>query len=300
MNSVLVSVIVATYHRENELYAALFSLSQQTYDLIEIIVVDDNAEPKWNDKVASVIQKVKLKCRFPLHYIVNQTNKGSAGTRNIGIESANGMYITFLDDDDVYLPEKIEKQLADMVLSGADFGLTDLLLYDQNDSIIDRRIRHYIKNNRQEELFRYHLLYHMTGTDTLMFKTEYLRQIGGFQSINVGDEFYLMKEAILNGGKFIYSPHCYVKAYVHDGETGGLSSGQGKIDGENILFAEKKKYFNYLNASDIRFIKTRHYAVIAFTELRRKAFIAFVKNAMKSFVCSPIDCLSILMQHKKA
>lgn len=46
---------------------------------------------------------------------------------------------------------------------------------------------------------KYHLLYHMTGTDTLMFKGEYLRRIGGFPTIDVGDEFYLMEQAILSG-----------------------------------------------------------------------------------------------------
>lgn len=300
MNDILVSVIVATYHRENELYNALLSLAQQTYDSIEIIVVDDNAEKEWNNKVSAVVEKVRECCPFPLHYIVNQTNKGSAKTRNIGIEAASGAYITFLDDDDMYLAGKIEKQLADMLLECADFGLTDLILYDQNGSVIDKRIRNYIKDTKKEELMRYHLLYHMTGTDTLMFKTEYLKKIGGFPENDVGDEFYLMMEAILNGGKIAYSRGCYVKAYVHTGDNGGLSSGQGKIDGENALFIEKKKYFNDLKETDIKYIKTRHYAVIAFAELRRRSYVSFFKNAVMSFVCSPADCLRILSQHKKA
>lgn len=296
----LVSVVVATYHRENELYNALSSLTLQTYDSIEIIVVDDNAEKKWNDKVALIIQKLRKNCRFPLRYIVNETNMGSAKTRNLGIEMANGSYITFLDDDDTYLPEKVEKQLMNMVHNDADFSLTDLLLYDQNECIIDRRIRNYIKGTTKKELLRYHLMYHMTGTDTFMFKTEYLKKIGGFQGIDVGDEFYLMMEAILNGGKFSYLPECYVKAYIHMGESTGLSSGQGKIEGENILFTEKEKYFDYLDVADIRYIKSRHYAVIAFAELRRKEYISFFRNAIMSFISSPIGCLRILHQHKRS
>ena len=139
---------------------------------------------------------------------------------------------------------------------------------------------------------------HMTGTDTFMFKTEYLRKIGGFPGIDVGDEFYLMKEAILGHGKFAYSPHCYIKAYVHSGEMGGLSSGEGKIKGENALFEEKKKYFDYLSGKDKRYVKMRHFAVIAFAEMRRKNMGAFVGNASKAFFTAPVACVQIFLEHR--
>lgn len=295
---ILVSVIIATYHRDNELYDALFSLTNQTYKSIEVIVVDDNANQEWNSKVAAHIEKIQSESDLTISYIKNENNLGSAATRNTGIDAAKGQYVTFLDDDDIYLPEKIEVQLRDMIQAGADYGLTDLYLYNEEDEVVDKRIRSYINSTATKDLMRYHLLYHMTGTDTLMFKAEYLRRIGGFPGIDVGDEFYLMKEAILSDGKCIYSPHCYVKAYVHAGEIGGLSSGQKKIDGENALFNEKKKYYNYLDSADIRYIKSRHYAVIAFAEFRRKSVVPFILNAGKSFLSSPGDCLKILLKHK--
>lgn len=297
---ILVSVIIATYHRDNELYDALFSLTNQSYKSIEVIVVDDNADHEWNSKVAAYIEKIRSESDLAINYIRNESNLGSAETRNTGIAAANGQYITFLDDDDIYLPEKIEMQLRDMIKEDADYGLTDLYLYDEKDEVIDKRIHSYVKSTATEQLMRYHLLYHMTGTDTLMFKTTYLREIGGFPGIDVGDEFYLMKQAILHGGKFVYSPQCFVKAYIHKGEIGGLSSGQGKIDGENRLFEEKKKFFNSLCPEDIRYIKTRHYAVIAFAELRRRSVFLFLWNAARSFLSSPKGCLEILKQRKSA
>lgn len=295
---ILVSVIIATYHRDSELYDALFSLTNQTYKCIEVIVVDDNADHEWNSKVAAYIEKIRSESGLTVNYIRNEINLGSAATRNTGIAAANGQYVTFLDDDDIYLPEKIEMQLRDMVKADADYGLTDLYLYNEKNEVIDKRIRSYIKSTAAKELIRYHLLYHMTGTDALMFKTEYLREIGGFPGIDVGDEFYLMKEAILGEGKCVYSPHCYVKAYVHTGEASGLSSGQGKIDGENRLFEEKKKFFNSLSREDVRYIKTRHYAVIAFAELRRRSVVLFLWNSAMSFLCSPKGCLKILKDRK--
>lgn len=290
----LVSVVVATYKREAELKNALESLAKQTYPNMEIVLVDDNGNDEWNSKVSETVEvfrnrypKIKLEC------IVNNSNQGSSKTRNIGIHSANGDYITFLDDDDIYLPDKIRKQVEFMETNQCDYSITDLILYNEDDKKINRRIRSYIKETTVESLRLYHLKYHMTGTDTIMFKKEYLIQIGGFASIDVGDEFYLMQRAIEEGGKFGYLPGCDIKAYVHTGD-GGLSSGDGKIKGENALYEYKKTFFNQLEAGDIRYIKMRHYAVIAYAELRRKNYVKFISNAMKSFFASPCNFFTIL------
>ena len=290
----LVSVVVATYKREAELKNALESLAKQTYPNMEIVLVDDNGNDEWNSKVSETVEvfrnrypKIKLEC------IVNNSNQGSSKTRNIGIHSANGDYITFLDDDDIYLPDKIRKQVEFMETNQCDYSITDLILYNEDDKKINRRIRSCIKETTVESLRLYHLKYHMTGTDTIMFKKEYLIQIGGFAPIDVGDEFYLMQRAIEEGGKFGYLPGCEIKAYVHTGD-GGLSSGDGKIKGENALYEYKKTFFNQLEAGDIRYIKMRHYAVIAYAELRRKNYVKFISNALKSFLASPCNFFTIL------
>lgn len=290
----LVSVVVATYKREAELKNSLESLAKQTYPNMEIVLVDDNGNDEWNSKVSETVEvfrnrypKIKLEC------IVNNSNQGSSKTRNIGIHSAHGDYITFLDDDDIYLPDKIRKQVEFMETNQCDYSITDLILYNEDDKKINRRIRSYIKETTVESLRLYHLKYHMTGTDTIMFKKEYLIQIGGFAPIDVGDEFYLMQRAIEEGGKFGYLPGCEIKAYVHTGD-GGLSSGDGKIKGENALYEYKKTFFNQLEAGDIRYIKMRHYAVIAYAELRRKNYVKFISNALKSFFASPCNFFTIL------
>lgn len=290
----LVSVVVATYKREAELKNALESLAKQTYPNMEIVLVDDNGNDEWNSKVSETVEvfrnrypKIKLEC------IVNNSNQGSSKTRNIGIHSAHGDYITFLDDDDIYLPDKIRKQVEFMETNQCDYSITDLILYNEDDKKINRRIRSYIKETTVESLRLYHLKYHMTGTDTIMFKKEYLIQIGGFAPIDVGDEFYLMQRAIEEGGKFGYLPGCEIKAYVHTGD-GGLSSGDGKIKGENALYEYKKTFFDQLEAGDIRYIKMRHYAVISYAELRRKNYVKFISNALKSFFASPCNFFTIL------
>lgn len=288
----LVSVVMATYRREEALKDALESLVNQTYKNIEIILVDDNANKEWNDKVKMIVDETNKV--YPIIYIKNEVNKGSAETRNIGINKASGEYITFLDDDDLYMPNKIKNQVNHMIEKNSDFSITDLELLNENGRRIEKRTRKYIKDTSNKSLFKYHLMHHITGTDSMMFRRKYLLRIGGFPGIDVGDEFYLMQRAIAGYGKFSYLPVCDIKAYVHS-ETDGLSSGDSKINGENALYEFKRKYFNKLDKKSIRYIKMRHYAVLAFAEIRRKKYIAFIENSIKSALCSPIDCIKLLV-----
>lgn len=292
---ITVSVIIATYRREAPLKRALESLINQTYKLTEIIVVDDNADSKWNEKVKNIINEIDL--LQSIIYIKNKTNKGSAETRNIGIKATSGNYVTFLDDDDIYLPNKIKNQVEHMIKNNSDYSVTDLDLYDENEKLIEKRTRKYIKRNDKENLLKYHLMHHITGTDTLMFKKDYLLSIGGFPPINVGDEFYLMKKSIEVGGVFSYLPLCDVKAYVHS-ETDGLSSGEDKIKGENQLYVYKKKYFGVLTKKEQRYIKMRHYAVLAFAEFRRKRYFSTIKNLCISLIFSPVKLINLFINRK--
>ncbi|MBQ1507636.1 MAG: glycosyltransferase family 2 protein [Ruminococcus sp.] len=290
----IVSVIVASHRRDDELKRALSSLGGQTFRGFEIIVVDDNANEEYNERVEKNVNEFKQNnSDISITLIKNEKNLGSAHTRNIGITHASGKYITFLDDDDEYLPEKLERQLAFMEENRLDYSVTDLDLYYDDGKLYEKKRRPYLRGADNDELFRCHFMHHITGTDTMMFTAEYINKIKGFEHIDVGDEFYLIQRAIEGGGKFGYLERSDVKAYVHRG-NGGLSSGEGKIKGENVLFAHKKKYFDRFDGKSRRQIKMRHYAVIAFANLRIKNYGGFVCNGVHAIVCSPIQGLRLL------
>ena len=294
-----VSVIVATYRRDESLKNALKSLAQQDTRDFEIVLVDDNGVAEWNERVSAIVSAFQEEhSDVTMQYIVNAPNQGSAKTRNIGIAAARGEYVTFLDDDDIYLSNKVSRQLDFMKSGGYDYSITDLLLYNENDKLIDKRIRNYIESTEGESLRRYHLMYHMTGTDTMMYTRAYLNKIGGFSPIDVGDEFYLMQRAIEGGGKFGYLPGCDLKAYVHTGENAGVSSGEGKIKGENQLYEYKKTFFDKVDARSRRYIRMRHYAVLAFAELRMKKILPALSDCFMSFLSAPIECIKLFLGRK--
>ena len=272
MKECLVSVIIPTYKRDLRLKKALDTLKDQTYKHIEVVVVNDCTEPEWIDKVSQIVSQYMPVLNIVL--VHNEGKHGSAAARDAGITVASGLYTTFLDDDDYYLPQKIESQLAAMLESNADFSATDLEQYDEHGNFIEKRDRKYIKKTDTDSLFKYHYLYHITCTNTLMFKTEYLRAIDGFHCADMGDEFYMMEKAILHGGKFCYDPHCYVHTVVHTKEF-GVSSGTSKIQGEKVLFLHKQEHFDKFTKREIRQIKTRYRLVLAYAYFRMRKLLPF-------------------------
>lgn len=297
MQNTLVSVVVATYKRNNSFDNALLSLCQQTYKNIEVIVVDDNADKHWNEIVNRIVTKYNDRLKIKL--VINSNNLGSAESRNKGIALSSGDYITFLDDDDIYLPLKIERQLAAMEEADADYSITNLNIYNSDDKLIDVRKHSYL-NDSNSDLLKLHLMYHLTGTDTFMFKKSYLNSIGGFNGPDNGDEYYLMLDAIMHHGKFVFSDECHVKAYIHNNDYSSLSTGASKIKGEKNLYSFKKNYFKALSFKEKQYVRMRHFAVYAYTYLRGKHYYRFLCYALTSFINSPISFLAMIVSHKIA
>jgi len=105
----LVSIITPSYKSERFIFKTIDSVLSQTYKNWEMIIVDDVSPDKSNE----IIEKyIKQDSRIKL--IKLEKNNGPALARNRAIKEANGRYIAFLDADDLWMPEKLEKQLAFM------------------------------------------------------------------------------------------------------------------------------------------------------------------------------------------
>jgi glycosyltransferase involved in cell wall biosynthesis len=113
----LVSVIIAAFDASKYIRQTLNSVLSQTYDAIEVIVVDDGS----SDATSTIIEEfVKRDARFQL---IRQRNAGVGAARNTAIRKARGKYIAPLDADDFWVPEKLEKQVACFKQCGNDTGL---------------------------------------------------------------------------------------------------------------------------------------------------------------------------------
>jgi glycosyltransferase involved in cell wall biosynthesis len=104
----LVSVVVPTYNRKNTLKRCIDSVLNQTYRNFEIIIVDDCSTDGTYEFVEAEYGNIK---DIDIIYVINDTNLGTAPSRNVGASYANGEYIAFHDSDDAWMPEKLEKQM---------------------------------------------------------------------------------------------------------------------------------------------------------------------------------------------
>ena len=282
-----VSVIIPTYKREvSYLKRAIDSIKNQTYDNVEIVVVDDNPpESECRMKVTNFMNSYENDPSVLYH--PNKINVGGSLSRNNGINVATGDFITFLDDDDEYLQKKVEKQLAFMIDQDCDMSFTDLKLVNDKKVVVDYREYPDLKSFDKESLLKYHIMKHLTGTPTFMYKTEKLREIGGFQDVKMGQEFYLMLNSIENNLKIRYFKDCDVIAYRHS--DGGISHGENKIIGEKALYSFKKKYFHLFSSREMMFINFRHHAVMTIAYKRNKQYIKALGSAITMFISSPLD-----------
>lgn len=285
----LVSIIVPSYKRTPELVGrALNSLLNQTYKNIEIVVVDDNAKPELSSYREDLKNLIDSLGDDRIVYLQNEANLGGAGSRNEGIRVANGEYITFLDDDDEYLPEKVEKQLEFIKENQLDMSFGKLNLYNEQGKLTDVR-EHDIKSYDKVYLQKYHLTKQITGTPTFMVRKSILTKIGGFEIVPMGQEYYLMYKILQTGCKIGYFPECYIKAYRTDAEA--ISTGKNKIIGEKQLYKFKKQQFSILSFSEKQYVKCRHYAVMAVAYKRNKMYFKAVWNLIVATLCSPLTAI---------
>ncbi len=113
----LVSIIMPAYNCSRFIGKSIDSVLAQTYTAWELLIVDDCSK----DNTAEVVAAYKDE---RIHYSRNEQNMGAALSRNKALREAKGRYIAFLDSDDVWAPEKLEKQIAFMQQNGYTFTYT--------------------------------------------------------------------------------------------------------------------------------------------------------------------------------
>lgn len=98
-----VSIIIPVYQAEKYIAATIQSVLKQTYENFELLIIDDGS-PDKSIEICRQFQDPRIK-------IFRQQNRGLSGARNTGIRNAQGEYLAFLDPDDLWLPEKLEKHV---------------------------------------------------------------------------------------------------------------------------------------------------------------------------------------------
>ena len=128
----LVSVITPTYNSADFIDATIKSVLDQTYRNWEMIIVDDCSD----DNTISIVSQYRAK-DSRIQLICLDENSGAAVARNAAIEVAKGRFIAFVDSDDYWVPEKLEKQLVFMKKRNVSFSFSGYTTITEQDEIID-------------------------------------------------------------------------------------------------------------------------------------------------------------------
>lgn len=244
----LVSAVITTHNRKELLLKAVQSVLNQTYENIECIVVDDASTDGTKDLLVDLIQEKKIK----YIYIAPEDSKGGNHARNIGISNSAGEYIAFLDDDDEWMPQKIEKQI-EAIKNNADIGFVYCAI---NRVFIKNGVEYKSQRSnsggkKEGDLSKEVLIHIITVTSTILVRRLILDKAGVFdESLKFWQEYEFCIRA-LQETRAKYVDEVLVKYRVFENDSQRLSN---KIDGwENTVdsIREKhKKYYDTLTEDD--------------------------------------------------
>ncbi len=125
----LVSIIMPNYNGSLNLKETILSVISQTYTNWELIIVDDNSSDNSIEIINEFMEKDSRILLFK-----NKKNEGAAKSRNVALLAAKGKYIAFLDSDDLWMPEKLEKQINFMKINNYHFSYTQYEKIDENSN----------------------------------------------------------------------------------------------------------------------------------------------------------------------
>ena len=233
-----VTAIITTHKREpNILKRAILSVLNQTYGNLEIIVVDDSpAEYPKREEVKAMVASFGDK----VLYIQHEACRGACAARNTGIEHSTGEFIAFLDDDDEWLPEKIEKQYAKF--TDDDIALVycgEICINDETGekTLLDR-------SYSAENPFHRLMLSNFIGSTSMpLIRASALKGVGGFDVLMESAQDYDVWARLAAKYKIACVAEPLILFHNHGNERISNST-QRRINGLERFYSKNKEYID--------------------------------------------------------
>lgn len=280
---IMVSVIITTYKRPPEaVEKAVKSILGQTYQDFEILIVDDNEN---NSQESKLIENA-FDGRARICYIKQDGNKGACAARNLGIKNARGEYIAFLDDDDIWEPEKLELQLDRLKNAPENVAMVYCLGDVVDISTDPPTISEYYTTGLYKDEISFHdqLKYDYIGsTSQGLIKKSALVSLGGFDESLPARQDYEMWLRISKNYK-IYGVQKVLFHYIQHGMEQITKSPKKAWTGYKIVY--KKYYDDYRKDPDahvgmlqrmIETVKDYNYFLYQYYRIKKHIIKRFIK-----------------------
>lgn len=208
----IISVVIPTYKRPDFLIRAIESVLNQTYSNVEVIVVDDN-DPNTEARTMTEGLMKQFGYNTRVNYIKHEHNKNGSAARNTGAKAARGDYIAFLDDDDEYLPRKIEFQLEALEGRNEEWACcySKYATKKPNKKPVESH------ECREGNLYLEALMreFHIASGSNLLIKKTAFFDINGFDESFTRNQDIEFLTRLLKKYKIAYSPYCGLIVNVH-------------------------------------------------------------------------------------
>lgn len=238
-----IDVLLATYNGEKYLKEQIDSILNQTYTNIQLIISDDCS----NDKTREILKEYeKQDNRIKVYY--QEENLGYIKNFEFLLKKVENEIYMLSDQDDVWLPEKIEKSYKTLIDNDADLVFGDLEVVDEKLNIIYSSFNDYMKLSRKIDKYicdyRVNYLYNCVTGCTVMAKKKNIEKILPVpaKSKYVAHDYWIGIISSLNG-KIAYMPEKYIKYRQHGNNQIGtekISHGFTKLEQVRNLFIEVK------------------------------------------------------------
>jgi glycosyltransferase involved in cell wall biosynthesis len=220
-----ITIIIPTRNRPDLLVGALSSVVRQTGPLTRECIVVDDGDPARSAGIREAVGNENAR------YLATGGNRGGSFARNLGIEKARGALVAFLDDDDVWEPEKLAAQSAFM----ADRSIA--MSYTGATVVSGKGGRRYtFREPREKDQYRAIMRKNFVGsTSTVMVRREALQEIGGFDTALPALQDYDLCIRLLRQYRTGWLPQALT--IYHDDDTAG-----DKVSGSRRRFIEARGY----------------------------------------------------------
>lgn len=176
----LVSIITPTFNRERTITLAVESVLAQSYKHWELLVIDDGSRDGTRERLSSYLEDDRIQYHF-------QENQGQSIARNLGLQYARGALVCFLDSDDLWVPEKLERQVMLMKAH------PDVDILHSDEIMIDEQGRELSRKNMRRysgRIARQMLVDNSVSINTVMARRECFDAMGGFSGrYGVADDY---------------------------------------------------------------------------------------------------------------
>ena len=270
-----VSCIIPSYKRCDTVTRAIDSVLAQTYKNIEVCLVDDNIPgDEYSLKLQEALKKYEGDSR--VRYIAQEKHINGAVARNVGIREATGTYIGFLDDDDEWMPEKVEQQMRILQADATIDAVTTFWIRYNNGREI-RRCSPYTANDFQ---FKVLLRDIAVFTSTILIKKSSIESFGGFdEKLLRHQDLQFLVNASQNS-KFQVLPEYLTK--LHADSDINRPNVEKLIEAKKAFFKSVANEIKQYDKSEQKRIKNAHcYEVVLFA-LKAKKYLIVVKYCLKA------------------